>query len=77
MTAARLILVSDTHLSASAPQANWDAVVSEGCVQQLASCSSWTDRDRTRPFLFLHGGAVGTMVGFADLLAGVSPLEPF
>jgi len=78
VTAARLILVSDTHLSASAPQAqaNWDAVVSEGCVQQLASCSSWTDRDRTRPFLFLHGG-VGTMVGFADLLAGVSPLEPF
>jgi hypothetical protein len=40
------------------------------------SCSSWTDRDRTRPFLFLHGGGVGTMVGFADLLAGVSPLEP-
>ena len=36
MTAARVILVSDTHLSASAPQANWDAVVSEGCVQQLA-----------------------------------------
>ena len=30
MAAARVILVSDTHLSASAPQAqaNWDAVVS-------------------------------------------------
>jgi pimeloyl-ACP methyl ester carboxylesterase len=28
------------------------------------------DRDRTRPFLLLHGGGgVGTMAGFADLLA--------
>src|SRR5215475_12307180 len=28
------------------------------------------DRDRTRPFLLLHGGGgVMTMVGFADLLA--------
>ncbi|WP_206686095.1 alpha/beta fold hydrolase [Kribbella qitaiheensis] len=27
------------------------------------------DRDRTRPFLLLHGGGVATMAGFADLLA--------
>lgn len=39
MAAARVILVSDTHLSASAPQAqaNWDAVVSYvgACVPDL------------------------------------------
>ena len=39
MAAARLILVSDTHLSASAPQAqaNWDAVVAyvSACVPDL------------------------------------------
>lgn len=65
MAAARVILVSDTHLSASAPraQANWDAVVS-----YVGACA---------PYLVIHLGdlSLDGAGNAADLRYGRSQLD--
>ena len=60
MAAARVILVSDTHLSASAPraQANWDAVVSYvgACAPDLVIHLGDLSLDGARSAVDLHHG---------------------